>query len=284
MRRFNPLIEVEKDDQLIAEARLWSLEKYRLFGCFCDIFTRGIHNIWNQLVYIDLFAGAGYAKIRETGKIYKSSSLIALSLPVPFTKYILCEKDEERFAALSKRISRDHPDKNISLFNVDSNSAIRKVIDAIPSFGKGNTQLPFCFVDPYSLDLDFTIIKALGEYRKMDFLILQALYMDANRNLKNYFNIDNEKVDRYLGNSNWRNEYIEDSKDCHASFVRFLAEQYQKQMVSIGYNDDMNMHQIRFGEKNVPLYYLSFYSKNKRGLQFFKEVQKRACVQLKLDL
>jgi hypothetical protein len=40
------------------------------------------------------------------------------------------------------------------------------------------------------------------------------------------------------------------------------------------------MHQIRSNEKNLPLYYLSFYSKHPTGEKFFKEVQKRLNSQL----
>ena len=69
------------------------MEKYKLVGSYCDIFTTGMKNKWDQLVYIDLFAGGGFSKIKTTGKIYKNSALLAMSLPFKFSKYILCEQD-----------------------------------------------------------------------------------------------------------------------------------------------------------------------------------------------
>ena len=77
--RFDPIIKVADDSLFIPEVRQWSLEKYRLVGSYCDIFTTGMKNKWDQLVYIDLFAGAGYARIKETRLVYRSSALIALS-------------------------------------------------------------------------------------------------------------------------------------------------------------------------------------------------------------
>ncbi|NMC61406.1 MAG: three-Cys-motif partner protein TcmP, partial [Candidatus Methanofastidiosa archaeon] len=107
MERFNPHISVHPDEYYIPEVREWSLEKYKLVGSYCDIFTNGMKDKWNQLVYIDLFAGAGYARIIETGKTYLSSALIAMSLPVKFSKYILCEDDPERYLALKSRIEKN---------------------------------------------------------------------------------------------------------------------------------------------------------------------------------
>ena len=91
-----------------------------------------------------------------------------MSVPTPFTKYILCEQDDERFEALSARVKRDFSHLNCELIHGDSNTNVSKVIKAIPSFSKGNTLLPFCFVDPYSLNLNFSTIKALGQ-TLMDF-------------------------------------------------------------------------------------------------------------------
>lgn len=283
MNNFNPIIEVKDDGLTIPEVRTWSIEKFKLVGSYCDIFTNGMKNIWDQLVYIDLFAGAGYAKITESKKIYRSSSLIAMSLPVPFSKYILCELDIEKFNALSTRVKRDFKHLNVEVLNCDSNSAVDEIIKCIPKYSKGNTLLPFCFVDPYSLNLNFSTIANLGK-NKMDFLILQALHMDANRNFDKYFREENQRITEYLGMTNWREEFEKNGSINKKNFVKFLAEQYQSNMMKLGYLENKVMHQIRSSEKNLPLYYLSFYSKNKRGIDFFKKIEKYCNPQLKMDL
>lgn len=282
MDKFESQIEVSNDDLHIPIVREWSLEKYKLVGNYCNIFTSGMKYKWNQLVYIDLFAGAGYAKIQESDKIYLNSALVAMSIPNPFTKYILCEKDEERFEALSQRVKRDFSHLNVELIKGDSNKNVQTVINAIPSFNRNNTLLPFCFVDPYSLNLNFSTIKALAS-TLMDFLILQALHMDANRNFEIYLKEKNTRISKYLGIENWR-DVFENKSNYRNNFVRFLAEQYQDQMHKIGYQKSKHMHQIRSNQRNLPLYYLSFYSKNPRGVDFFKKVQSALKPQLKLDL
>lgn len=283
MERFNALIEVPEDGLYTPVVREWSLEKYQLVGSYCDIFTNGMKNKWDQLIYIDLFAGAGRAKIKESGRTYLNSAFIAMSIPIPFSKYILCEKDDRSFNALSERVKRDFKSLNVELIKGDSNKNVKKVINAIPAFRKGNTLLPFCFVDPYSLNLNFDTIRALGS-TLMDFLILQALHMDANRNLENYLNEKNNKIASYLGINNWREVYERNKSGYTSNFVRFLADQYQEQMHNIGYQQTKHMHQIRSNQKNLPLYYLAFYSKNPRGIDFFTKIQGYIKRQLKLDL
>ncbi len=284
MKKFNSIIPVESDGLFTPEVRLWSLEKYKLVGGYCDIFTTGMKDKWDQLVYIDLFAGAGYAKIIETGKIYRSSALIAMSIPHPFSKYILCEEDSQRYEALKARVEKYFPNLNVSIIQGDSNKIIDKIFHEIPPFRKGNTLLPFCFVDPYSLHLSFKTVETLGGKILMDFLILQALHMDGNRNLAKYLKEENERIANYLGNPDWRDGYFKNCTEYTPNFVKFLADQYQTKMTQLGYLPEKRMFQIRSNEKNLPLYYLAFYSKHPRGIDYYKHIENRISPQLKLEL
>jgi len=283
MEKFNSKILVEPDDNFTPEVRAWSLEKYKLVGSYCDIFTNSMKDKWNQLVYIDLFAGAGYSKITETGNTYLSSALLAMSIPNPFTKYILCEEDIDRYTALQNRVKKDFSHLDVTIINGDSNKIIDQVYKSIPPFNKGNTLLPFCFVDPYSLNLHFNTIEKLGSKMLMDFLILQALHMDGNRNLAKYLKEENEKIALYLGNNNWREEFNPSCNNYSTNFVKFLADQYLNNMKSMGYVPEKNMHQIRSNEKNLPLYYLGYYSKHPRGVDLYKKVEKYLTQQTKLE-
>src|SRR5688572_18401858 len=105
--RFDPIVHVKDDGLITPEIGIWSIQKYKLMGMYCDIFTTGMKNNWKQLVYIDLFAGAGYAKIKNENTILKTSSLIAGAVPYKFTKYIIAEKDSEKLSALQKRMERE---------------------------------------------------------------------------------------------------------------------------------------------------------------------------------
>jgi len=157
-RNFNPIISVQNDGLKLPEpVGAWSEKKYSLVGGYCEIFNSAIKNKFSNRVYIDLFAGSGYAPIKGKNKILKSSALIALSISTPFTKYIFCEKDEEKIEALDKRVRRDHSDKDIKIIHGDSNTTVEQVIDEVQMLGRST--ISFCFVDPFSLNLHFETIK-----------------------------------------------------------------------------------------------------------------------------
>lgn len=88
-----------------------------------------------------------------------------------------------------------------------------------------------------------------------------------------------------MGEKEWRPKWREAERE-GASIVEFLANEYSSQMASIGYLpmalDDMI--KVRTTEKRLPLYYLSFFSKNKKGLDFWNQVKKYASDQLSLQL
>jgi len=170
MKKFNPLIDTSDDGLVLPEVGSWSTEKWRLMGAYCNIFTTGMRKKWDQLVYIDLFSGAGFARIKDTDRIYYSSTLIALSIPIKFDKYILCEKNPDLMDALKKRVQKLYPYENVSFVHGDANDEVETIKSLMPKYRRGNTRLPFCFVDPFSLDLKFNTIQNLGE-DLMDFLI-----------------------------------------------------------------------------------------------------------------
>ena len=69
-----------------------------------DIFTTSMRQKWFT-VYVDLFAGPGKSKVKDTGEIIKGSPLAALDLAYAFSKYIFVEADSESLNALEKRIA-----------------------------------------------------------------------------------------------------------------------------------------------------------------------------------
>jgi len=75
---WNPIIEAQDDGLPAPEVGSWALQKYKLFGHYCQIFTRSMHAQWPNLIYLDLFAGSGYSRIRNTNQIIYGSPLISL--------------------------------------------------------------------------------------------------------------------------------------------------------------------------------------------------------------
>lgn len=279
-KNFNPIIEVEDDGLIKHNARIWSEKKYKLLGGYCDIFTRAMRNSWEQLVYIDLYSGPGFVKIEESQKILKASPLISLSIPIPFDTYIFCDDNLDYIEALKKRVDREFQNKKVHYIPDDCNTSIEEIRSLIPEYSKLNRVLSFCFADPFDLNLRFNTIRNLTNNKLIDILILQAYYMDANRNFNNYLNENNSKIGFYLDDQNWRQDF--NYKNLNQNdFVFYLAEKYKLNMKFIGYLSPQR-DRIQIPIKNVPLYYLEFYSKNELGKDFYQKVQYYANDQLGL--
>jgi hypothetical protein len=79
---------VDDDGLMTPEVGGWAETKYRLLALYDELFSTGMKNKWDERVYLDLYAGAGYSRIQGTSKFLKASPAIALTVTNPFDKYI----------------------------------------------------------------------------------------------------------------------------------------------------------------------------------------------------
>lgn len=275
--KFDPIQSVDDDGLITPDVGNWGEKKYKLVGHYCNIFSSSMKNKWN-LVYIDLFSGAGYTRIRESGTILKSSALIALSVPTPFDYYAFNELDLEKHKALSERVNRYKNGSPVNVFNLDANSSVETIIKSIPNFNNGKGNLIFCFVDPFSLNLNFSTIKALAAHR-VDILLLLALQMDGRRNFGIYIDEENTRIESFLDNKNWRTNFEKDYNE--KTFIKFLSDQFDKKMESLSYKTDTDKQQIKT-DSGLGLYYMAFYSKHTLGSKFFGTISRSSDDQLTL--
>ena len=229
---------------------------------------------WDRRIYIDLYAGAGYSRIQDTDRILKGSPILALSVSVPFDKYILCEEDDELREALEIRCKRMAPKADISYVAGSCDDEVEKICAEIPKPSITNKVLCLCVVDPFDFGMKFATIKRLSKIFT-DFVVLLAIGMDANRNYDHYVDGNSPKIDEALGNTEWRQRW-KDLGSRRSEFRQFLALEFSKSMESLGYLhqdlDDMKL--VRSDEKNLPLYYLAMFTKHPTGSKFWKDVLK----------
>ncbi len=273
-----------KDDGLFFdEVGSWVEDKHRLVALYDSLFSTGMKNKWDSRVYIDLYAGPGLLKIRDTNKFIWGSPILALSVKDSFDKYIVCENDTESLDALKKRVASQFPHADVEFVSGSCDEQVDKIRQLIPRVTKTNRVLSFCFVDPFDLSLRFSTIKKIAEHF-VDFLFLLALHMDANRNLAAYLDTRNRKIDDFLGIRDWRERWTRLPEP--KNFPRFLAEMYAEQMQTLGYlpvGFD-KMKQVRSDVKNLPLYHLALFSRHRLAYEYWDEVLKYSTPQLRLDL
>lgn len=219
------LREVEDDGLITPEVGDWGEDKYRLVSLYGDMFTKSMKDKWHSRVYIDLFAGAGRAQLKETKKIVEASPMLALGLANSFDRYIFCEQHLGKIAALEARVKRQYPDVDAHFIPGDTNKNVEEIKKKIPQNYPDRRVLCFSFVDPYSIgNLDFNTIRSLAE-RRMDFLVLIPSGMDASRNQDKYLIEENQKIGRFLGDYEWRSKW-EQASGQNVPFERFIREQF----------------------------------------------------------
>lgn len=250
----------------------WGRQKYLRLWIYADIFSRAMKNQYANRVYIDLFSGAGKALIRESGELVLGSPLLALSVADPFTRYIFCDKDKQNVDALRARVDRDYPWADVRIIHSPVEKAVGQVLANLPA---SSSTLDLCFADPYHLEFDFRIVERLSHGRRMDLLMLLAAQMDGQRNLSHYLNSTNDKIDRLLNDSDWREKW-ELAQKAGKRLQPFLVERYNSAMVKIGYAPPKpsDAHRVITEYGSVPLYYLLFFSKHERGYQFWRQALK----------
>jgi three-Cys-motif partner protein len=277
----------EEDDGLVyPPVGAWALEKHKKIGYYASIFSDSMRKKWDCRLYIDLFAGAGAAKIKGTERRIKGSPLMVLGLDIPFDKHIFCEENPELCEALKERIARRHPEADTVILNVNCNTQIDKIINSLPAFNKSYKGIAFCFVDPFNAsNLSFGTLRRLSAAVYVDFAVLLPSHMDIHRNQINYTKEECRILDDLLGESNWRQDWVSGASRIK-DFGLFIADRFGQQMKTNGYLYDgtEDYVTVRMGgeDSGLFLYHLCFFSKHPLGKQFWRESRTRTTKQMSL--
>ena len=181
-----------------------------------DVFTKTARRPDRQkegfdgAVYVDLFAGTGLVKLKDTKDIVAGSAPCAVTVDRSFNYSILIEKDRDRCRYLKKRMLKIIHKNNFEVINGDSNAIIKDVIDRIKS--KFNNPIILVFVDPKGLEIKFETLQELGDnFQSCDFLInvneqgvlrvagkAKAGIEDITRSLEEYLNKNKQTVQQEL--------------------------------------------------------------------------------------
>jgi len=264
------------DDGLPApEVGAWAEDKHRLVSLYATLFSSGMKAKWSQRIYVELYAGAGISRIRGTSKFILGSPLLALNLKDRFSRYVFCEEIPANLEALKIRVKKIAPWADVSYVLGNCNKNASKILAEIPHGSTNNTVLSLCFADPFDIGIEFETIRTLANARYIDFLILLALGMDANRNYDYYVREDADKIDKFLGSTSWRERWATAKWDA-VKFTRFLADEFSNGMATLGYipPSHYSMKEVRSYEKNLALYRLALFSRNERAYQYWDEVLK----------
>ncbi len=221
--------------------------------------------------FIDLFAGPGRVRLRNSLATTIGSPLIALAHELaPFTRVVLCETDRENLSSLRARTSADA--HRVTIVEGDCNTEIDRVVQAIPRFG-----FNIAFIDPFGAKtFRWSTIQKLGAFKRMDLL----LHFPTNTVKRNFLRFQkHEVIDQMLGTNSWR-QYVNAADEVPRLVERTLREQ----LATLGYRGDSVRDISVKNETNGLLYHLVFASKDDRGTAIWKSITRRDAHQGRLNL
>lgn len=258
----------------IAQVGLWSSEKLDTLRCYLGGqagrggFLPATRRAAERY-YIDLFAGPGENRIRETGQTIDGSPLVALKAGPPQFTHLFWVDAERRNGLSLQAHSEDYPRKKITVLVGDANEKIDDILQLLPR------HFPvFAFLDPEGAELHWETVRRLAEHKapgqtKVELFILFAYNQGLVRLLPHDPSkmVHEQALDRVMPNpEGWRRVYRSRLSGQAGPFQirREMLNEYVQGLVSLGYAF-VPPPKLVPRPQGQPLYFLIFASDHPAG-------------------
>ena len=186
------------------EIGIWSQVKLSILNEYAKPYNEILRSRKLHPVYIDAFAGAGHHHAKGSGEVVKGSPVLALEVMPPFEFLHFVDTDDARITEL-KRLSAGHA--NVKVHSGDANVVLPR--DVFPEVRWAQYRRGLCVLDPYGLDLDWSVIQAAGDSGTIE-IFLNFPVMDINRNVlwhdhEKVSSVQRERMTRFWGDESWHN-------------------------------------------------------------------------------
>jgi len=151
--------------EVIYEKRGWAALKLVCLMFYADVYTKIIPKYYDKMIYIDLLAGPGINRVKETGDLIIGSPIIAATMEPPFDRLIFVENGVDRSEALECRLSSVLDGSVFSVYNKKCDEIIDEIIDKIidENLSVGRCHY-LAFVDCEGLDIAWDTVEKLLQY------------------------------------------------------------------------------------------------------------------------
>jgi three-Cys-motif partner protein len=192
----------------------WSEIKLEIIEKYGPAYTKAFSGKGRHLkkFYIDGFSGSGMHLSKGTKTPIEGSPARALKVLPTFDSFFFIDLNKDKTDYLRK-ICRGRRD--VTIFTGDCNEHLTR--DVLPKVKYELFTRALCLLDPYGMQLDWTVIHQAGHSRAID-MFLNFPIMDINRNAltrdpSKATPESAERMNRFWGDDSWRNiAYVESAQ------------------------------------------------------------------------
>ena len=254
----------------IAEVGPWACDKLRLIEMYVKISakTRRKYTDRTEATYIDLWCGPGASKIKGTRDYLLGSPVVAYQASVdsgvPFNRLFVSDLRSDLVDAAHQRLEQRGATVHPMVKAADE--AVHEVVARVNPYG-----LHFAMLDPFSLDLPFTVIQTLAQLKRVDLLMLLSTG-DLQRNFrKDYLDPADPRLERLAPG-------VRKTVNLHAPVsdeaIRQTVINYWFSLLkSLKFATPPQMYRAR-NSKNVTMYWLVFASRSGTATDFWEKAMK----------
>lgn len=202
------------------EFQPWTPLKLILLNYSLDTCTTIIRKkvFFKYKYYVDLFAGSGLNKIKNSDDFFIGSPLVAsLNYSKDYNSMFFYEKNIEFFNALKKRLE-SLKKNNLKVVPGDCNSFLDNIMEKI---NKSNTYA-FFFVDPYCMEFSWDSMKRLLNIREDTIIGRDILFNFMSSGIIRFIGLAKKgksngiELTEFFGNDSWKQvNSIEDSVELY---------------------------------------------------------------------
>jgi three-Cys-motif partner protein len=260
----------------------WSEDKLGLLRKYLEAYTKIMQNqSWcrNGYHYIDAFAGTGKPRARDEERYIDGSPRVALTIQYPFHSYTFIEKASWRVQHLQK-LREEFPGRDIRIEEGDCNHVITTKIT--PNIRYEQFTRGLIFLDPFSMDVEWSTIERIAETRAMEVLVnfpAMALNRTVLPNDPNALTQPQiERMNHFWGTTEWRGDIYEEVPTLFGTVEmkispttgKRLGQLFKKRLTELF--PHVTEPLVMTNSKNAPLYCLIFAGFNATGTKIIQQI------------
>jgi three-Cys-motif partner protein len=194
--------------------------KLSLVGEYLQQFTRALRPQFENLWYIDAFAGTGERTVIIPGRAADmlgpevdarverraGSAKIAIDVAPAFDRLVFMDKRPRHVAALNDLRSAN-PSRDISVVPGDANAEIMKLLEEQKSWAGTRAVM---FLDPYGMSVEWRTLEAIRKTEAIDvwYLVsLSGLFRQATRDAEDLDASKRAALTRMIGTPDWEKDW-----------------------------------------------------------------------------